>query len=254
MSITVSTHARLSVAASLPFQNIREVKAKHGSGYQKGSTHRETLRHSFLRCQTGMKDRPALDCLSCPRFVNFVPRSNSTLVRCLWTERDRVEDLMTLESALVSVDPFTSIDEADAIAQENEIRHLLVVENKRLIGVVCRCDLLEAAIPFETVANRANHCPWTIGPRTSLAQAAMLMKEKEVGMLPVVDQRNVIGVVTRGDLRRAGVDEITLGGTSCDSCRSSSGVMVHPVLQNVNICRDCLEGSRESVEYAELGR
>jgi acetoin utilization protein AcuB len=253
MSIVVSTHARISVEAETPFQNIRQIVAKGGSGYTAKSSAREKLCGSYLQCQKGMKNQSAVHCLQCPRLVNFRPQANSVLVRCLWTDDDPVEDLMTLESELVTVSPSTRVSEADNTARENAIRHLLVVEAGKLVGVLCRCDLIEEAAHDETVAERANHCPWTIGPDATLGQAARLMRDRQVGMLPVIARRELLGVVTRGDLRRAGVADALLGGEQCASCSSRSGVFAHPTFQNVNICLDCLDDSYERLDYAELG-
>lgn len=253
MSILVGTHARIAVEPGAPFQNIREVVAKGTDQYPAQSNAKEKLCASYLHCQKGMKDQATTECLKCPRLVNFLPQFGSVLVRCLWTDLDRVEDLMTLATELVSVSPTTNVVDADNIARENGVRHLVVVEDGRLYGVLCRCDLVEDAFVGQTVAERANHCPWTISPGTTLSQAAQLMRDRKVGMLPVTADGELLGVVTRGDLRRAGVTEALLGAEKCASCRGTSGVFAHPDFSNVNICLDCLDDSREHLDYAELG-
>lgn len=253
MSIFVGTHARIRIETGTPFQNIREVIAKGDRTYNIETDGKERLCSSYLHCQKGMADRSASNCLQCPRFVNFVPQAQSVRVRCLWTDSDPVEDLMTLESELITVNPTTTIEEADRRARANAVRHLLVVEQGRLTGVLCRCDLVEPPLGNETVADRANHCPWTIGPDTTLGQAALLMRERKVGMLPVIARRELLGVITRGDLRRAGVSNTLLGADKCASCSSTSGVFAHPDFANVNICLDCLDDSQERLDYAELG-
>ncbi len=202
MSILIGTHARIAVTTGAPFQSIREVVAR-GEEFGPESTIKEKLCGSILRCQKGMGDQAAIECLHCPRLVNFVPQSRSMVVRCLWTESDYVEDLMTLESEFVSVAPATPITDADAIAREKGVRHLLVVEAGRLSGILCRCDLRNPSTN-ETVAGRVNHCPWSISPKTTLSQSERIMREREVDILPVIADGELVGLVTQGDLRRAG--------------------------------------------------
>ncbi len=55
-----------------------------------------------------------------------------------------VSELMTHE--VISVDPDTSIDECMSIMTDYRIRHLPVVEKKRLIGMISIGDLVKAMI------------------------------------------------------------------------------------------------------------
>jgi CBS domain-containing protein len=215
MSIQVGTHARIGVKPGAQFQYIREVLAEATEDYNVHSSVREKLCSSSLQCQKGMTPRAAVQCLSCPRLVNFIPKDDSVLVRCLWTDRDKVEDLMTLESQLVSISPSLTLLEAEQVANDNELQHLLVVEEGRLMGILNRCELNEEEFGLNTISDRVSLCPWTISPTTTLAQAAQLMVDRHVNILPVVANREVLGVVTRGDLRRAGVLDSLLDERVC---------------------------------------
>jgi len=79
------------------------------------------------------------------------------------------------------------------------------------------------------------------------------MTEFEVGCLPIVDEHGLRGVVTRGDLRRAGVEEALLGASRCASCGSRHGVRPHPTLEAVEFCLDCLDRAMTPADYDELG-
>ena len=45
--------------------------------------------------------------------------------------------------------------------------------------------------------------PITIGPNTTLPEAARLMKECNIHRLPIVDNERLVGIVTLGDIREA---------------------------------------------------
>ncbi len=215
MSIQVGTHARIGVKQGAAFQYIREVEALGEDDYSQQATVRNKLCSVRLQCQKGMTPRSAVQCLQCPRLVNFVPNDNSVLIRCLWTDTDQVEAMMTLESELVTISPSASLADAEALAKSHNLDHLLVVEEERLIGIVSRGDLGYEEFGINTISDRVNLCPWTIGPTTTLAQAAQLMEDRQIRILPVVANRNVLGVVTRGDLRRAGVVDSILESRLC---------------------------------------
>ena len=51
--------------------------------------------------------------------------------------------------------------------------------------------------------------PITIGPDTTLPQAHKLMKENEIRRLPVVDDGQLLGILTRGDVRGAQPSDAT---------------------------------------------
>lgn len=207
MSIQVGTHARIGAKPGAPFEYIREVVAVGDANYTVHSTVREKLCSSHLQCQKGTTLRSAARCLNCPRLVNFVPKSDAVIVRCLWTDADHVESLMTMESELVTISPTASLAEARQRASQKDVHHLLVVEEGLLIGLIHRDEMADEEFGVNTISARVNLCPWTIGPETTLAQAARLMHDRNITILPVVENRAVLGVVTRGDLRRAGVTE-----------------------------------------------
>jgi CBS domain-containing protein len=51
--------------------------------------------------------------------------------------------------------------------------------------------------------------PLTIEPQTPVVQAQMLMKERKIRRLPVVQKGNLLGIVSMGDLREAGPSRAT---------------------------------------------
>ena len=142
--------------------------------------------------------------------------------------------------AVVTVAPDTPCLEADDRARALGVRHLFVVDEGKLVGVLCRCDLYPEPAAHEDVAARMAKTVYVLEPTATLGEAAAAMKELEVGCLPVVHKDRPIGVVTRGDLRRAGVPEGALGAHFCLECGSVHGVRpdAHSGLE---YCLDCID-------------
>jgi CBS domain-containing protein len=118
------------------------------------------------------------------------------------TETLTVGDVM---SRLLIVAPASlSVAGATDLAEEWQVRHLIVVEKNELAGVLCRCDLcdVDAKTPIATCMSKP---VVTIGARSSLDDAVALMRETGVGCLPVTDEGEVVGIVTRSDLKGAGI-------------------------------------------------
>ncbi len=131
-------------------------------------------------------------------------------------ERTRVRDIMS--SPAITVTPDTSLPAATALMRDKRIRHLPVVENGRLVGIVSRGDLREASITaginadsYElhfmlsrlTVGKLMTRKVFTVTPDALIVHAAELMTEYKIAGLPVVDEvGGIIGIVTESDLLR----------------------------------------------------
>jgi len=129
-------------------------------------------------------------------------------------EKTRVRDILT--SPAIVVTPDTSVPAASALMKAHGIRHLPVVENERLVGIVSRGDLREASISASantdtyefnfllsrlTVGRLMTRKVLTITPDAPIVHAAELMTDRKVAGLPVVDpDGSVIGIITESDL------------------------------------------------------
>lgn len=201
----------------------------------------ELLQKARLTCQKGGCPQSAMACLRCERFVNFVPSADRSFVtiRCGALSTDPVEKIMTLADAVVTISPRTRALMADEFARSRGVRHLVVESRGSVVGVVCRCDFL-AAQPDELVADYMARRVLVVEPQTTIGAAAALMAKFAVGCLPVLDGNRLCGLVTRGDLRRFGVDEDRLGGKLCTRCGSHSGVCTDPRRNDArDLCLDC---------------
>jgi acetoin utilization protein AcuB len=124
-----------------------------------------------------------------------------------------VLDVMTKE--VVSVSPSTVLLDAALLLRASVLRHLPVVEDGRLVGILTERDVQRCApsrlIPItedgynavfaETTVGRVmTREPKTVSSRTPLLEAIAVMQQAKYGCLPVVDDGALVGILTRGDL------------------------------------------------------
>jgi hypothetical protein len=226
--------ALVRVEAGPPFEGLRELPV---SEIERASSYASVR----VDCQAGADAKTGLECLLCSRFRGWDMRADGEVtIRCQWSSEDPVTARMTLSAALATVQVTASCAEADEAARRAGVRHLLVLDAGHLVGVLCRCDLVDAS-PGNPVAALMPHDLFALDAGATLGVALAAMNRLSVGFLPVVTDRLVLGVITRGDLRRAGVPEERLGARRCAACGSPHGVRPHPTLCCVDFCLDCLE-------------
>lgn len=127
-----------------------------------------------------------------------------------------VSEIMTRD--LVTVSPDDSVEEAVKLLQRRGIRHLLVLEGNKLVGIVSDRDIKRTLDPRKTrkkimgvgglyflleplvVREIMTPNPVTIPPQTEIRQAAWIMVQRRFGALPVVDEGRVLGIVTETDV------------------------------------------------------
>ena len=130
-----------------------------------------------------------------------------------------VRDLMTPNP--ITVGPDTPVFEARKRMLEARIRHLLVVGDERVVGIVSDRDIrlslpspetslsvweLNHLLARLTVSKIMSRALVTIGPDCEAADAARLMLARAIGGVPVVEWGRVIGIVTETDIVRAFVE------------------------------------------------
>lgn len=124
-----------------------------------------------------------------------------------------VREVMTTRVATVSMDDRLNV--IKEIFEQAHFRHLLVLEEDLLVGVISDRDMLRAISPYldtdaemtrdtETLNRRAHQImsrhPVTIAPDQTLRAAARLMLEKHVSCLPVLENGALVGIVSWKDL------------------------------------------------------
>lgn len=177
-----------------------------------------------------------------------------------------------MSRTVYGVAPEWSVDEVRRITRWCGIRHVLVVPSPRLLsvtktpppgtgtmlrhsdvlGIVARHDL--DAVHGETqVSECMTHPVATVGIAVSLEHAAHVMRTRGIGALPVLDEGRIAGIVSREDLRRAGVPEGDLAKASCLSCGGRRQLQIDYRRRGLTLCVECAERAAESLPFAEMG-
>jgi predicted transcriptional regulator len=139
---------------------------------------------------------------------------------------------------LVSISCHTSVNVALSIARRQHIHHMPVTRNAALVGLVCTCDLLDAAA--DSSVECLMHAPVTLDRNASLVDAARAMTQRDVGSVIVTDAGHLSGIVTRGDLLQE--DDELAGALNKSRC-SCCGLTRHLKLDagGQTFCIYCLE-------------
>ena len=96
---------------------------------------------------------------------------------------------------LFTLSPDTAVSSARRLVLENDIDHMLVLDNGTLTGIVCRGDLCDA-----DRNGRVGDCMTSpvvcITPDTTLQEAIDIMGANDIDCLPVVTGTFLVGIVT----------------------------------------------------------
>ncbi|HEY2730292.1 MAG TPA: CBS domain-containing protein [Polyangia bacterium] len=151
----------------------------------------------------------------------------------------RVAEIMA--APVVAVDPLATVGRSLAVAERHGFCHVPIAwEDGELVGITCVCDLWRAK-PHELVIQHMKVPTVTIGARETLLRAADLMRERQVGCLPVLDERRrLVGIVTEGDLMRLGAIGLDQLPPSCVSCGSRHHVRVGAPARGTDVGAYCL--------------
>jgi len=117
----------------------------------------------------------------------------------------------------VTLKPDDTLDLASDVISLGRIRHIPVVEEGRLVGLLSERDLMGAtasqifglkqrskaallkSVPIKDVMKKR---VVTVGPKTPIRDVAHLMAEKKIGCVPVVSEGTLVGLVTTTDILR----------------------------------------------------
>ena len=128
----------------------------------------------------------------------------------------RVRDLMTAKP--ITVDPETPMLEARQRMVEERIRHLIVVENARVVGILTDRDIrlnlpspatslsvweINFLLAKLTVGGVMSSSVIVVDPDRPIAEAARIMIDHKIGALPVVEEGRLVGIITESDFVRA---------------------------------------------------
>ena len=118
----------------------------------------------------------------------------------------------------ITTTPETSIVDIAGILKENHIHRLPVLDKKnKLVGVITEKDILHATpspvsslsvyeMPYMLsklkVADLMSKNVQTVSPDTTVEEAAKIMVEGDLSCLPVVEDEELVGIVSKSDMFR----------------------------------------------------
>jgi acetoin utilization protein AcuB len=119
-----------------------------------------------------------------------------------------------MKQKVLTLGPEASAFEALRLCRERRIRHIPVVKDERLVGIISDRDLRDASPPLgdpdrvstmkeirlEDVMTRE---VITTHPEDTIVHAAREMYERKIESLPVVDEEKLLGIVTSSEVMRA---------------------------------------------------
>ncbi len=120
-----------------------------------------------------------------------------------------------LKGNLVTASPDDKLELAFQLMVANGVRHLPVVDEEKLVGILSDRDLKGALIlsrngtskrdvyfipPGVSVGEVMTADPVTITPETDVEEAARIMYHRKIGALPVVDEERLVGIITEADI------------------------------------------------------
>src|SRR5680860_977749 len=116
---------------------------------------------------------------------------------------------------LITVSPKQSLYEAEKLFNRHNIRHIPVVENERLIGMISHTDLLrisyadldesdELVVPmiYEmfSIPDIMTRVPVFVEVDSTIKETAEILSQQSFHSLPVLDKGILVGIVTTTDL------------------------------------------------------
>jgi len=139
----------------------------------------------------------------------------------------------------VFVDEGDSMKKAMDLLKEHEIRHLPVLrDGERLVGILSERDIKQASPSPATaleireiyylldkvkVKQIMTRRPYTVSSSAPIEEAALIIREKKIGCLPVVDNGKLVGIITETDIIDSFIEAMGVSGP---------GYRVELVLQN----------------------
>ena len=120
-----------------------------------------------------------------------------------------------MQTRVITVSVTERLSTVDDIMRLGGVRHMPVVHQGRLVGVLSERDLLRASLSqigsFDRETHRAflhaiaiaevmSKPPITVRPDESVPRAARVMAERKIGCLPVVVDEVLLGLLTETDV------------------------------------------------------
>ncbi len=122
-----------------------------------------------------------------------------------------------MQKKIYTIQKDESVEQAQTLMAVHNIRHLPVLEEKRLVGILSDRDIRSFLIPRGAprsatknngfyllrdikVEEAMSPDPLWVRPGSDIEEAARLLIQNKIGCLPVLDGGNVVGILTDTDI------------------------------------------------------
>jgi acetoin utilization protein AcuB len=123
-----------------------------------------------------------------------------------------VQDFMTRGALTLS--PDASMFEAMRLCHDRRLRHIPILEDDRLVGIISDRDIRDVSPPLgdshrvstmkeKRVGDVMTPKVVTTHPQDTIVHAAREMYERRINALPVVTEEGLVGIITTSDVMRA---------------------------------------------------
>ncbi|MGV0755727.1 CBS domain-containing protein [Empedobacter brevis] len=128
--------------------------------------------------------------------------------------KQRVPVAQIMAKVLIAVPANKKISEVNELFKEYNIRHIPVTEGTKLVGVISKNDVSKLGYGVGEIDQNALNTmydtyelkdvmvkePVTVSSETNVKDVAEILSEQSFHSLPVVDNNEVVGIVTTTDL------------------------------------------------------
>lgn len=132
-----------------------------------------------------------------------------------------ISEIMTTN--VITLNVSDTLEKAEKLFKKHTIRHIPVVEGKNILGMLSYSDLLR--ISFADVSDDESHVDnfvydvfsikqvmaknmYTVPPYATIKEVAKMLAKKEFHALPIVEDNELVGIVTTTDLINFLVEEL----------------------------------------------
>ena len=110
-----------------------------------------------------------------------------------------------MTKSVISVDSTTSVNDAAKMMADAKVGAVIVMNNNTPVGIVTDRDfavkIVAYAYPITTPVRKIMSSPlFSINSDESIRTAADLMHDRGIRKLPVIDNENIVGMVTATDI------------------------------------------------------
>lgn len=156
-----------------------------------------------------------------------------------------------MQERVRTIESDTPIGQAKDILDQADFRHLPVMQENKLIGILSQTDI-NRALPSAAdsslspenvlIATQAHvsafmsQNPITTTPMAPLEDVALLMRRFKVGAIPVLEEEELVGIITETDIFQAFIEMSGVGdpGARIELCIASNGTALYAV---TDICK-----------------